>query len=50
MEMEFRYVLTCTADVIKLQAIAKSESRQPRSLDNHLTLALPDCADICSLT
>jgi len=41
-EKEFRYVLTCTADVIKLMTLPK--------LASHLTLRLPDCSDICSLT
>jgi hypothetical protein len=36
MEMEFRYVLTCSDD-------------RRRSLDNSLTLTLGDCSDICSL-
>jgi len=45
-EREFRYVLTCTADVLKLRALAG----EGLALDNHLTLPLPDCSDICSLT
>jgi hypothetical protein len=49
-EMEFRYVLTCTADFVKLKALATADEGQPGSLDNHLTLLLPDCSDICLLT
>jgi hypothetical protein len=45
-EREFRYVLTCTADALKLRALIGEGS----SLDDHLTLPLPDCSDICSLT
>jgi hypothetical protein len=45
-EREFRYVLTCTADVLKLEALAG----ESLSLDDHLTLPLTDCSDICSLT
>ena len=44
-EREFRYVLTCTADVVKLRALVG----EGLALDNHLTLPLPDCSDICSL-
>jgi hypothetical protein len=39
-------VLTCTADALKLRALIGEGS----SLDDHLTLPLPDCSDICSLT
>jgi|SRR5579862_126352 len=45
-DREFRYVLTCAADVIKLRALA-GEGLAP---EDHLTLSLPDCGDICSLT
>jgi hypothetical protein len=44
-EREFRYVLTCTADVVKLAAFAG----ESLALENHLTLPLPDCRDICSI-
>jgi hypothetical protein len=36
MEMEFRYVLTCTGD-------------PKRALGSFLTLPLPDCSDVCSI-
>jgi hypothetical protein len=45
-EREFRYVLTCTADVLKLEALAG----ESLSLEDHLTLPLSECSDICSLT
>jgi hypothetical protein len=44
-EREFRYVLTCTADVLKLRALVS----EGLALENHLTLPLRDCGDICSL-
>jgi hypothetical protein len=44
-EKEFRYVLTCTADVLKLRALVGGEL----ALEKHLTLLLADCGDICSL-
>ncbi len=55
-EREFRYVLTCTADAVKLRTFAIGEDRAapapdrltPR-LPDHVTLELPDCSDICSL-
>jgi hypothetical protein len=40
-EREFRFVLTCTADHIKLNTLV---------LNDHLSLNLPDCSDICSRT
>ena len=45
-EREFRYVLACTADVLKLRALVGERL----VLENHLTLPLPDCGGICSLT
>jgi hypothetical protein len=45
-EKEFRYVLTCVADVVKLKALVG----EGLALEDHLTLPLPDCSDICSLT
>lgn len=41
-EQEFRYVLTCVADTIKLKQFEAE-------LTSHLTLQLQDCSDICSL-
>ena len=49
-DMEYRYVLTCTADIIKLGAFSMAEGRTAGHLEDHLTLFLPDCSDICSLT
>jgi hypothetical protein len=44
-ENEFRYILTCTADVLKLRRLIGGEL----VFEKHLTLKLPDCSDICSL-
>jgi hypothetical protein len=41
-DREFRYVLTCTADVLKLKALVG----EGLALENHLTLPLPDCRDM----
>src|SRR5437867_2261059 len=49
-EREFRYVLTCTADQVKLNTLADSEGRPRGVLNDHFFLKLPDCSDICSLT
>ena len=40
-EREFRYVLTCTADAVKLREFGE--------IPPHVELRLPDCSDICSL-
>jgi len=44
-EREWRYVLTCTADLLKLKALVG----EGLPLEDYLTLHLPDCRDICSM-